>query len=159
MPTLVWLSLTALLYDRTSSRGVALAEALETVSHDRLTRMLPVDWSGQRLLEGAVRTLFTWERGSLMLDATVLPQPFATAIEGLAWGFCSQERRPVSGVSLVLLVWTNGTLRIPLGMRLWHKGGSSNMRWRSSASAMPAIACAAIRTMSSAMRGTPPQLC
>jgi hypothetical protein len=125
MPTLVWLSLTALLYDRTSSRGVALAEALETVSHDRLTRMLPGDWSGQRLLEGAVRTLFTWERGSLMLDATVLPQPFATAIEGLAWGFCSQERRPVSGVSLVLLVWTNGTLRVPLGMRLWHKGGSS----------------------------------
>ena len=29
------------------------------------------------------------------------------------------------GLSLVLLVWTNGTLRIPLGMRLWHTGGPS----------------------------------
>jgi DDE family transposase len=125
MPTLVWLYLTALLYYRTSSSCVALAEVLETVSHDRLTRMLQGDWSGQRLLEYAVRTLFTWERGALILDDTVIPKPFATAIEGLAWVFSSQEHRPVYGFSLVLLVWTNGTLRIPLGMRLWHKGGAS----------------------------------
>ena len=46
-------------------------------------------------------------------------------MEGLAWVFSSQERRPVYGFSLVLLVWTNGTLRIPLGIRLWHKGGPS----------------------------------
>jgi putative transposase len=44
---------------------------------------------------------------------------------GLAWVFSSQERRPVYGFSLVLLVWTDGTLRIPLGIRLWHKGGPS----------------------------------
>jgi putative transposase len=55
----------------------------------------------------------------------VIPKPFATAIEGLAWVFSSQERKPVYGFSLVLLVWTNGTLRIPLGIRLWHKGGPS----------------------------------
>ena len=46
-------------------------------------------------------------------------------MEGLAWVFSSQERKPVYGFSLVLLVWTNGTLRIPLGIRLWHKGGPS----------------------------------
>jgi hypothetical protein len=28
-------------------------------------------------------------------------------------------------LSLVLLVWTHGTLRIPLGLRLWRKGGPS----------------------------------
>jgi DDE family transposase len=125
VPTLVWRSLTALLSDRTSANCVALAEALATVSHDRLTRLLQGDWSGQRLLELAVRTLFTWERGDLIIDDTVIPKPFATAIEGLAWVFSSQEHKPVYGLSLVLLVWTNGTLRIPLGMRLWHKGGLS----------------------------------
>jgi hypothetical protein len=104
---------------------VALAEALQTVSHDGLTRLLQANWSGQRLLELAVRTLFVWERGYLIIDDTVLPKPFATAIEGLAWVFSSQERKPVYGLSLVLLVWTNGTLRIPLSMRLWHKGGPS----------------------------------
>lgn len=125
MPALIWLYLTALLYYRTSVSCVALAEALETVSHDRLTRLLQADWSGHTLLELAVRTLFVWERGYLILDDTVLPKPFATAIEGLAWVYSSQERKPVYGLSLVLLVWTNGTLRIPLSMRLWRRGGPS----------------------------------
>jgi hypothetical protein len=55
----------------------------------------------------------------------VLPKPFATAIEGLAWVFSSQERKPGYGWSMVLLVWTNGTLRTPLSMRLWRRGGPS----------------------------------
>jgi hypothetical protein len=125
MPKQVWLYLTALLYDRTSNSCVALAEALETVSHDCLTSMLQADWSGQRLLESACRMLFVWEQGCLILDDTVIPKPFATAMESLAWVYSSQERKPVYGFSLVLLVWTNGTLRIPLGLRLWRKGGPS----------------------------------
>jgi DDE superfamily endonuclease len=125
MPELLWLYLTALLYYHASASCVALAEALETVSHDRLTRMLQADWSGQTLLEVACRTLFVWERGYLMIDDTVIAKPFASAIEGLAWVFSSRERKPVYGLSLVLLVWTNGTLRIPLGMRLWRPGGPS----------------------------------
>jgi hypothetical protein len=118
LPELVWLYLTALLYDRTAANCVALADALAAVSHDRLTRLLQGDWSGQRLLELAVRTLFTWARGYLIIDDTVIPKPFATAIKGLAWVFSSQEHKPVYGLSLVLLVWTNGTRRIPLGMQL-----------------------------------------
>jgi putative transposase len=127
MPELLWLYLTALLYYRTSATCVALAEALQTVSHDRLTRMLPADWSGQRLLERACRTLFVWERGYLISDDTVVPKPFATAMEGLAWVFSSQERKPVYGFSLVLLIWTDGRVRIPLGIRLWHTGGPSKL--------------------------------
>jgi hypothetical protein len=125
MPTLVWHYLTALIYDRPSASGVAVAEVLQTVSHDRLTRLLHVDWSGQTLLELACRTRFVWERGYLIIDDTVMAKPFATVIEGLAWVYSSQDHRSVYGLSLVLLVWTNGTVRLPLGMRLWHKGGPS----------------------------------
>jgi hypothetical protein len=125
MPTLVWLYLTALLYDQSSATGVALAEALETGSHDRLTRLLRADWSGHTHLEHAFRTLFVWEQGSLMLDDPVVPKPFATAMEGLAWVFSRQERRPVYGFALVLLVWTDGIGRMPLGLRRWRKGGPS----------------------------------
>lgn len=63
MPKVGWRYLTALLDDRTSSNCVALAEALETVSHDRLTRLLQADWSGHTLLEQAFRTLFVTQRG------------------------------------------------------------------------------------------------
>ena len=38
MPERLWLSRTAWLSSRTASRGVAVAEALATVSPDRLTR-------------------------------------------------------------------------------------------------------------------------
>src|SRR5687768_16870630 len=125
MPTLIWLYLTALLYYRPSASCVALAEALQSVSHDRLTRVLRADWSGHTLLELAWRTLFVWERGYLISDDTVIPKPFAAAIEGLAWVFSSQGRKPVYGLSLVFLVWTDGTRRVPLGLRLWRKGGRS----------------------------------
>jgi hypothetical protein len=125
MPKQVWLYLTAWLYYRTSSRCVAFAEALEGVSHDGLTSLLQADWSGQRLLESACRMLFVWEQGGLSLDDTVIPKPFATAMESVAWVSSSQERKPVYGFSRVLWVWTNGTLRIPLGRRLWRQGGPS----------------------------------
>ena len=72
-----------------------------------------------------MRTLLSWQRGYLIIDDTVIPKPFARAIDGLAWVFSSQERRPVYGLALVLLVWTDGTLRVPLGVRLWCKGGPS----------------------------------
>ena len=137
MPKRVWLYLTALLYDRTSVSCVALAEALETVSPDGLPRLLQADWSGPTLLTLAWRTLFACERGSLIIDDTVLAKPFATAIEGLAWMYSSQERKPVYGLSLVLLVWTHGTLRVPVGIRLWRRGGASKyalaLEWLSSA--------------------------
>jgi hypothetical protein len=125
MPALIWLYLTALLYYRTAPTCVAMSEALQTVSHDRLTRMLQADWSGLTLLESACRMLFVWERGYLILDDTVIPKPFATAMESLAWVFSSQECRPVYGLSLVLLVWTKGVLRLALDMRLWRKGVAS----------------------------------
>ena len=104
MPELIWLYLTALLYYRTLASCVALAEALDIVSHNRLTRMLQADWYGPTLLESACRMLFVWERGYLILADTVIPKPFATAMDGLAWVFSSQERRPVLGFSLVLWV-------------------------------------------------------
>jgi DDE superfamily endonuclease len=125
MPELLWRSLTALLYARTSSSCVALAEALATVSHDRLTRLLPADWSGHTRLERAGRTRFVTARGCRIIDETVLAKPCATAMAGLAWGFARQAHRPVDGGSRVRVVWTHGGLRVPLGLRRWGQGGPS----------------------------------
>jgi hypothetical protein len=86
---------------------------------------LQADWSGQRLLELTCRTLCAWRRGYLIIEDTVMATPFATAIESLAWVYSSRDHRPGYGLSLVLLVWTTGTVRLPLGLRLWPKGGPS----------------------------------
>ena len=147
MPTLVWLYLTALLYYRTSATCVALAEALQTVSHDRLTRMLQADWSGQRLLERACRTLFVWERGYLIIDDTVVPKPFATAMEGLAWVYL----QPGAQAGVWLLPGPAGLDGWDACAFHWACGSGTrvappSMRWPWSCSAMPAIACAVART-------------
>jgi hypothetical protein len=49
-----------------------------------------------------MRTLFSWQRGYLIIADTVIPKPFATALDGLAWVFSSQECRPVYGLALGL---------------------------------------------------------
>jgi DDE family transposase len=143
MPTLVWLDLTALLYDRTSSRCVALAETLETVSHDRLTKMLQADWSGQRLLESAFRTLFIWERGHLILDDTVIPRLFATAIESLAWVFSARRASP--SMAFRSSCWS-GRMRCSASLWVYGSGakvGPRSTSWRWNYSVMPAIVCTA----------------
>ena len=108
---------------------MALAEGLHTVSHDSLTRWLQAAWSGHTRLALAWRTLFVCERGDLIVDETVLPKPCATAIADLAWRSSRQERNPVDGLSLVLLGWTNGARRVPVGIRRWRRGGASKDAW------------------------------
>jgi hypothetical protein len=110
MPALLWLSLTAMRSDCTRASCIALSAALTTVAHARLTRLLHADWSGP--------TLLVWKRAYHIMEATVGPTPFATAIEGLAGGFSRQERTPVAGLSLGWVVWTKGTHRVPLGVCL-----------------------------------------
>jgi Aldehyde oxidase and xanthine dehydrogenase, a/b hammerhead domain len=61
--------------------------------------------------------------GVLSIDDTVVPKPFATAMEGL--DLLQQECKPAYGFFLVLLIWTDGNIRMPQGIRLWHKGGPS----------------------------------
>jgi hypothetical protein len=81
MPMLVWLYLIVLLDDQTSGTCVSLAEPLETVSNDRLTRLLRAHGSRQPLLEHACRTLLVWEQGDFVLDDTVIRKPSATPMD------------------------------------------------------------------------------
>jgi hypothetical protein len=72
MPAPIWPYVTALLYFAEVSTCVAIAQALEMTSHDRLTRMLWGQWSGQTLLDLALRALFTVVGGDLIVDDTIV---------------------------------------------------------------------------------------
>ena len=125
MPEPLWLYLMALLYFTNITTCSAMADALDSASHDRLTRMLQGTWSGHTLLNLALRTLFTVAGGYLILDDTVVEKPYARLLGEAAWVWSSKQKKVVFGVSMVLLVWTDGQIRIPLAFRLWHKGGAS----------------------------------
>jgi len=115
----------ALLYFTNITTCSAMADALDSVSHDRFTRMLQGTWSGHILLNLALRTLFTVAGGYLLLDDTVVEKPYARLLGEAAWVWSSKQKKVVFGVSMVLLIWTDGQVRIPLAFRLWHKGGPS----------------------------------
>jgi hypothetical protein len=70
--------------------------------------------------------LCTVAGGYLIRDDTVVEKPYARWLGEAAWVWARKQRKVVFGVSIVLLVWTDGQGRIPLGCRLWHKGGPSN---------------------------------
>ena len=125
MPEPLWIYLMALLYFTNMTTCSAIADAFDSVSHDRLTRMLQGTWSGHILLDLALRLLFTVAGGYLIVDDTVVATPYARLLGEAAWVWSKKDRKVLFGVSVVLLVWTDGQVRIPLACRVWHKGGAS----------------------------------
>jgi len=121
----IWLYIKAVAIFTIEGTCSALAEMLGNVSHDRLTRVLTGNWSGQKLLETAFRLLFAVVGGYLIIDDTVIPKPHSKAIEGMSWVYDSSKKKTVWGYSVVILIWTDGQIRIPITFRLWRKGGSS----------------------------------
>jgi Transposase DDE domain len=121
----LWIYLMALLYFTNITTCSAMADAFDSVSHDRLTRMLQGTWSGHTLLDLALRTLFSVAGGYLIVDDTVVAKPYARLLGEAAWVWSNKDRKVLFGVSVVLLVWTDGHVRIPLAFRVWHKGGAS----------------------------------
>jgi hypothetical protein len=62
----------ALLYFTKVTTCSAIADAFDSVSHDRLTRILQGSWSGHILLDLALRALFPVVDGYLIVDDTVV---------------------------------------------------------------------------------------
>lgn len=101
----------------------ALARMQRGTSHDGLTRLLQretLDW--QTLLSSIVASIVgRLSTGYLIIDDTVISKAFARAFEGIAWVFSSKHNRSILGLSVVVLSWSNGTVTIPLGLRIWRK--------------------------------------
>jgi hypothetical protein len=125
MPEPIWTYLTALLSFTAVSTWLAIAQALETASQDRLTRRLKGGWSGQTRLDVALQALFTVMGGALIMNDTVVETPDAALLEAAAWVWSTTPNTVVFGLPVVLLVWTNGPGRLPLACRSWQKGGPS----------------------------------
>jgi len=78
------------------------------------------DGSGTCLLRGLR------EGGYLIIDDTSWAR-WAQQSEAVSWVWSSAHGRVLRGHQVVLLVWTDGVVRVPLGMRLWKKGGASKV--------------------------------
>jgi len=89
----VWLYIKAIAVFTTKGTCSALSEMLGNTSHDRLNRVLTGNWSGQKLLEIALRLLFTVVGGYLIIDDTVIDKPFSKRIQGLSFVYDSSKKK------------------------------------------------------------------
>ena len=62
--------------------------------------------------------------GWLVIDDTIISKVFAKKIENLAWVYDSKIGKSIIGLNIVALIWTNGKLTVPLGLKIYkpHSG-------------------------------------
>lgn len=124
MPAQIFAYIKGLLTVSERANCVALARVLDGESyHDRLSRILnntKLEW--QTLLHSLVlRIIGKLNDGYLIIDDTVIDKSFAKVIDNLAWIFCSKKNKQVFGLNIVVLAWSDGTVTIPLGFKIWKK--------------------------------------
>jgi len=90
-------------------------------SHDFLTRGLKEKYSWKEVF----RTLLSGRllhQGYLIIDETDIDKSFAEKIPCLSWIFSNRKKKYIFGLHLVVMVWTNGTITIPIAWKIYQKG-------------------------------------
>jgi hypothetical protein len=97
---------------------VGLADAVEGISHDALNRLLQGSTPLLAMLQRLVIKLVQ-KGGYLILDDTTL-QKFTTGLGCIFKVKDSKTGGLILGIQGVLLLWTNGTLSVPVGFHLYR---------------------------------------
>lgn len=103
-----------------------ISRVLGGISHDRLTRLREQDRFFVPSLMLAFIRLATGMgvRGWLCLDDTFIPHERSKKMQGVYWDYDHALGRNVLGTRIVVLLWTDGFFRIPVGFAVWHKLGA-----------------------------------
>lgn len=118
--------LTALIYRNTRTSCCSLSALCARISHDRLQRLLYEKFAWSRRLWDCFAAQLVQKGGYLILDDTCWVR-WAKQSEAVSWVWSSTHGRTVRGMQVVLLIWTDGQVKVPLGLRLWRKGGFSKI--------------------------------
>jgi len=101
------------------AKALRVARAIPGVSHDQLTRLLGDRDLPTCLMAGLRQLATALGPGVWIVDDVIVPK---SAMRTLAWAkglWCPAEKRYVHAIAIVVLLGCWGSLRIPLGFRLW----------------------------------------
>ena len=95
-------------------------------SHDALTRLREQDrFDVSSLVLAFIKLAQSiGVAGYLCLDDTLIPHERSKKMRGVYWDHDHALNRNVLGTRLVVLIWTDGFFRIPVGFAVWHKRGA-----------------------------------
>lgn len=117
--------LIGLIYRNTRTSCVCLA-SLTGIAHDQLYRLLCSDFPFSRRLWEWFAARLVGAKGYLVLDDTSW-QRWTKKAEAVSYVWDSRIEKVVFGMSVVMLIWTDGKRKVPLGIRVWRKGGKSKV--------------------------------
>jgi hypothetical protein len=108
-----------------------IAKALGVRSHDTLRNaFLSKTWKASVVMAALVQFALlqavglpgNW--GILILDDVIIPKRYAKHLPYVYWDYDHVTERKIRCLRVVMLVWTNGLLKIPVGFKIWHKAGA-----------------------------------
>lgn len=137
MTLMMILYIIAIIYRDTRTNSVEISSWYKEVSHDQISRMLQSKCHWPTLLWQifAQKLIGNMTEGYLIIDDTVL-EKYGRKIFGVSWVYSSSLKKSVQGINVVMILWTNGVVRVPLGIKVWVKGkhtkiilASKLLRW------------------------------
>lgn len=89
-------------------------------SHDFLTRGLKEKYHWKQLLEILLNGRLLSE-GYVIVDETDVDKSFGEKLPCLGWIYSHRKNKYIFGLHLVVIVWTNTKITIPLGWKIYRK--------------------------------------
>jgi hypothetical protein len=99
-----------------------IAQKLFWVSHDALTRLLPlVSINNCNIIILFIQGIQsqTAELGYLIIDDVIIRKPFGKSIAPTTYVYDHTNNKYVWGMHIVVLLWSNGWIKIPVCFRVW----------------------------------------
>ncbi|CAN5513031.1 transposase [soil metagenome] len=118
--------LIGLIYRNSRMSCLCLASLVQ-VAHDRLYRVLYLSFPYSRRMWEWLASNLVQSGGYLIIDDTTWHR-FGKKLEGASFVWDSSIGKSLFGMQVVLLIWTDGRWRLPLSIRIWHKGGKSKLK-------------------------------
>jgi len=91
-------------------------------SHDYLNRGLGQKYSFKNLLKILLNGK-ELNKGYVVIDETDVDKTFARRMKGAGWIYSNRKKKHIFGYHVVTAVWTNGRSTVPLGWKIYEKGG------------------------------------
>lgn len=91
-------------------------------SHDYLTRNLRKKYNFKEILK-LLLSKRKLDEGYIIIDETDVDKSFGEKLPRLGWIFSNRKKKYIFGLHIVVAVWTNGEITIPLNWKIYKKGG------------------------------------
>lgn len=119
----VMLYIIGLLVCETKSTNTKIASKVGYVSHDTLRRSLE---QGKRVIGKVPLLLINYcmslnTAGYLVIDDVLIPKRYSREIQGVYNEYDHVDNERMKGMRVVMILWHNGKIRIPVAWAIWHK--------------------------------------